>query len=237
MKVENTCSIVTGGSKGIGRAIVELIVSKGGNVIIGDVLDKEGQEVADSINKSGKKRAVFVHCDVSKLEELKNLFKVADEEFGGAQIMFNNAGINEPEYPYTDLGSTSAREPCKEFPFYSFTKNSVWHFTHIMSQLNWENIRVNCIAPGYTRTDILKDGDVDETEILESTIGLLEPPYIASKMLELVEDDKANGVVKWVELEGDQLASKVHVISANEEVAKFLANSNKDGKEENVPMN
>jgi hypothetical protein len=56
-------------------------------------------------------------------------------------------------------------------------------------------------------------------------------------MLELVEDDKANGIVKWVELEGDQLASKVHVISANEEIAQFVANCNKEDKEVNVPMN
>ncbi|KXN65763.1 NAD(P)-binding protein [Conidiobolus coronatus NRRL 28638] len=103
MRIENTCSIVTGGSKGIGRSIVELMVSKGGKVVIGGVLDKEGQELAHFMNKSGKKTAVFIHCDISKLEELKNLFKVANEEFGGAQILFNNARINEPHYPYNDF--------------------------------------------------------------------------------------------------------------------------------------
>ncbi|KXN71381.1 NAD(P)-binding protein [Conidiobolus coronatus NRRL 28638] len=273
MRVENTCSIVTGGSKGIGKSIVELIVSKGGNVIIGDILDKEGQELAESMNKSGKKRVVFVHCDVTKLEELKNLFKVADEEFGGAQILFNNAGIDEPWYPYNDLersirlfqinlgavyigsllaqehfnnqlrsdpnkqfciintGSTSARDIVRELPYYSFTKNSVMSITHIISELNWKNTRVNCLAPTFTRTDVLKSGDTDDTELIESTLGLLEPEYVAEKMLELIEDDTCNGVVKFVDVDRDEVANKPNFISFNEKIGEFLANSNNGEKE------
>ncbi|KXN71379.1 NAD(P)-binding protein [Conidiobolus coronatus NRRL 28638] len=241
MKIKNTCSIVTGGSKGIGRAIVELLSAKGGNVIIGDILDKEGQELAISINRAGKSKTIFVYCDVRKSEDIKNLFKVATEEFGGAQIVFNNAGITEPslsadnfddylslfktnlESVYTgtllaidhfneqlkenpnkkfcimNTGSESALTPVKELAFYSFTKNGITSLTNITSQLNWPNIRINCIAPSFTRTDILKAGKQDQSKILDLVYGLIEPFEVAQAMLELIEDGKSNGVVKFMQ--------------------------------------
>jgi NAD(P)-dependent dehydrogenase (short-subunit alcohol dehydrogenase family) len=80
-------AVLTGASRGIGKAIADALIENGANVVIGDILVKEGEEVVAAYNaKAGTKVAAFIHTDVTKYSDNQALFKLADAEFGGVDV-------------------------------------------------------------------------------------------------------------------------------------------------------
>ncbi len=92
MNLEGKVAIVTGGSSGIGKAIVERYAWEGADVVIADVDEEKGQALADEVDD-----AVFKKCDVSDREQVQQLVDETVEEFGKLDIMVNNAGIGSVE--------------------------------------------------------------------------------------------------------------------------------------------
>ncbi len=86
-------AIVTGGSKGIGRAIAQALAGAGANVGLCSRDEKEAQKAAHDIAGSAEGRAVGVGCDVQKLDEVRNLLETAVSAFGGLDILIANAGV------------------------------------------------------------------------------------------------------------------------------------------------
>jgi len=80
-------AIVTGGASGIGKAICEKLAWEGVNVVIADLDEEKGLELAEEIG------AEFKYCDVSDRENVENVVKETVEDFGKLDIMVNNAGI------------------------------------------------------------------------------------------------------------------------------------------------
>jgi NAD(P)-dependent dehydrogenase (short-subunit alcohol dehydrogenase family) len=87
-------AIVTGGANGLGRATVELFVQEGAKVVIADVDEKRGSELAKRLGDATRFRAT----DVSKRSEVEALVALAVSEFGGLHIMCNNAGVSDNSY-------------------------------------------------------------------------------------------------------------------------------------------
>ncbi len=94
-------AIITGASRGIGRAIAESLAKEGMNLVIAargkDVLDKAAAE----ISKEHKVRVIGVVCDVSKREDLENLVNVALKEFKKIDALINNAGVSS-QHPFQE---------------------------------------------------------------------------------------------------------------------------------------
>lgn len=90
MRLEGKVAIVTGGSRGIGKAIGLRLAEEGASVVIADVL--EAAAAVEAITKKGG-RALYVHTDVSNEESTKNMGRVAMEHFGRIDILVNNAGL------------------------------------------------------------------------------------------------------------------------------------------------
>ena len=91
--LENMTAVVTGGSRGIGRAIALAMAQEGANVAIlyagnREAAEKTEQEIAQI---GGKVRTY--QCDVSSFEETETVTKQILEEFGQVDILVNNAGI------------------------------------------------------------------------------------------------------------------------------------------------
>lgn len=93
MRLENKVAIITGGARGIGKAVAELFVKEGAAVSIWDLLD-EGQAVADAINAAGGK-AEFRKISITDKEAVEAGMKGAAEAFGQIDILINNAGITK----------------------------------------------------------------------------------------------------------------------------------------------
>jgi dihydroanticapsin dehydrogenase len=92
MDLEGKVAIITGAASGIGRATAILFAKEGAKVIVADINDNGGAETIKIIKKEGK-HAIFVHTDVSKELDVKNMVKIVKESFGKIDILVNNAGV------------------------------------------------------------------------------------------------------------------------------------------------
>jgi 3-oxoacyl-[acyl-carrier protein] reductase len=86
-------AIVTGATRGIGRAIAEALARAGCNVVIAARHDKDCQTVAQLISGLGGGQALGVAADVRRNEDCERIVAAAVENFGGLHILINNAGI------------------------------------------------------------------------------------------------------------------------------------------------
>lgn len=87
-------AIVTGGSRGLGRGMVELFVEEGAKVVIADLLEYEGRELASALGDAAR----FRKTDVSSRDDVQGLIDFAVSEFGGLHAVVNNAGLSDNAY-------------------------------------------------------------------------------------------------------------------------------------------
>lgn len=85
--------LITGGSRGQGAAEARLFAQAGARVVIGDVLDDEGGELARSIVQAGDK-AEYRHLDVTSEQDWRDSVAFAMKTFGSLHVLVNNAGIS-----------------------------------------------------------------------------------------------------------------------------------------------
>ena len=90
-RLEARTAVITGGCSGIGLATVRRFATEGARVVIGDLDDAQGKDLATEVG------GAFVHCDVTDADEVAELFATAQREFGSVDVAFNNAGISPPD--------------------------------------------------------------------------------------------------------------------------------------------
>ncbi|GAA4345364.1 3-oxoacyl-ACP reductase [Angustibacter luteus] len=83
--------VVTGGCSGIGLATVRRFAQEGARVVIGDLDDARGREVAEEVE------GLYRHCDVTDADQVDALFRAAKDTYGSVDVAFNNAGISPPD--------------------------------------------------------------------------------------------------------------------------------------------
>src|SRR3954452_4499810 len=88
-RVEGKVALISGGARNIGGASARLLVEEGARVVIGDLLDEEGQALADELGDQAR----YVHLDVTSEEDWAAAVAVTVAEFGRLDVLFNNAGI------------------------------------------------------------------------------------------------------------------------------------------------
>lgn len=102
MKLEGKVAIITGASRGIGKAIALALARAGADVVVAARTEEEKgplpgtiHKTADEIHTLGR-RALAIKTDVTKEEEVEAMVRRTIEEFGGIDVLVNNAGINVP---------------------------------------------------------------------------------------------------------------------------------------------
>ncbi|XP_052779936.1 15-hydroxyprostaglandin dehydrogenase [NAD(+)]-like isoform X2 [Mya arenaria] len=94
MKIPGAVVIVTGGSRGLGRAFSVELLKRGARVCVADINETEGRQTEAELQRQyGADKAFFVKCDVTKEDDTKDLWRVAVERFTTVDLMVNNAGI------------------------------------------------------------------------------------------------------------------------------------------------
>jgi len=93
MNLKNKTAIVTGGTKGIGRAIAEALIGEGLTVCISARNQNEIDEAVKQLSKSQTGRAIGFVCDVRVYDQVQALINHVVKELGGLDILVNNAGI------------------------------------------------------------------------------------------------------------------------------------------------
>jgi dehydrogenase/reductase SDR family protein 4 len=191
--LEGKVALVTGGSRGIGRAIAVAFAGAGADVIVCSRKLPDLEKVTHEIRELGRK-SLAVAAHVGKIEELNNLANKVVEEFGKIDILVNNAGTNPVNASVIDYeerlwdsimninlkgvvflsqkvakimkerggGSIINIASIEGFRVgvkslaYDISKAGIIHFTRIAAT-EWApyNIRVNAIAPGFTKTNLV----------------------------------------------------------------------------------
>ncbi len=94
-------AIITGASRGIGKALAGTAASLGINLAITARNKKQLQETAKEIHRQYKVDVLPVQCDITKLSDIQNLVGQVKKEFGNIDILINNAGITS-QYPFKE---------------------------------------------------------------------------------------------------------------------------------------
>jgi NAD(P)-dependent dehydrogenase (short-subunit alcohol dehydrogenase family) len=85
-------ALITGAASGIGKATAERLVAEGASVMITDVNDADGREIAKSLGENGG-RAAYLRLDVVSEHDWQAATQATVDQFGGLDILVNNAGI------------------------------------------------------------------------------------------------------------------------------------------------
>jgi NAD(P)-dependent dehydrogenase (short-subunit alcohol dehydrogenase family) len=102
MRLKGKVAIVTGGASGMGRSEATIFAREGARVVVADLLEREGEEVAKGIGDAAR----FMKLDVTSEASWQAVVAAAEREFGRLDILVNNAGISGTYQP--DLTSTEA---------------------------------------------------------------------------------------------------------------------------------
>lgn len=106
MSLAGRVALVTGGSRGLGKAMVLALAEAGADVIVAARRLGPCQVTADLVEQSTGRRALAHSCDVGSWEDVEGLVDAAYDTFGAVDVLVNNAGMS-PTYP--NLGEVSER--------------------------------------------------------------------------------------------------------------------------------
>lgn len=105
MKLHQQNAVITGGTQGLGQAIVREFLAEGASVLLCSRNGEEAASLAAELSKDlpAEQKVVGVAADVSSEEEVKRLFDAATKELGELHILVNNAGIYGPKGPSEEV--------------------------------------------------------------------------------------------------------------------------------------
>jgi len=92
MRLRNKVALITGAGSGIGRESALLFAREGAAILVVDVNEHAGGETVVLVKQAGG-RAAYCRADVSKGGDCQQMVARAEKEFGGLNVLFNNAGI------------------------------------------------------------------------------------------------------------------------------------------------
>ena len=97
-RLDGKVALISGGARGMGETEARLFVREGAAVVIGDILDEEGEAVAASIANAGG-QCRYVHLDVREETHWQAAVAEATARFGTLNVLVNNAGIGSSPFP------------------------------------------------------------------------------------------------------------------------------------------
>ena len=223
-------ALVTGGGRGIGRAIGLALADAGADVCVTARTESQIQDTAERIKAKGRS-ALAIPADATDQKAVKQTVEKTVDQLGGLDLLINNAGtalakplleISEDEYnrlmetnlksmflfmkaagPYfisqkygrvVNVSSVGAFVAASNQSIYHASKAAVAHFTKAMA-IEWAryDIRVNAVAPGWIRTELIADLTEDPEKLSRYLKAiplrrLGEPEEIASLVAFLCSD-------------------------------------------------
>lgn len=201
-------ALVTGGSRGIGKAIALKLSSNGVNVAISYINNKEkAKEVVDEIEKNGVK-GIALKADISKEEDVLNMVKDIETELGAIDILVNNAGITRDNLiirmkpdEWDDVIGTNLKGTylCTKSVVRGMMKKrygkiiniaSVVGITGNLGQGNYSASKAGVI--GFTKSM------ARELASRGINVNAVAPGFIETDMTEILEEDIKNSLVKSI---------------------------------------
>ena len=210
LSLENKVALVTGSSRGIGRAIALEFAGRGAAVIINyHKAEEAAEQVVTAVKASGGKAAAF-KADVSELKQAEALVKFTLDTFGDLQILINNAGITRdqlimlmPESDWDAVVTTNLKST------FNCSKTAV---KHMLRKRYGRIINIASVAgqmgnPGQTNYSASKGGQIAFTKSLAReiagrniTVNAIAPGFIDTEILEAMSPETLEAALKLVPL-------------------------------------
>ena len=210
LSLENRVALVTGGSRGIGRAIALELAARGAAVVVNYNKSPEAAEqVVKQIQDAGGKTAAF-QADVSDFKQAEALVKFAIDTFGDLSILVNNAGITRdqlimmmPEADWDAVIDTNLKST------FNCSKAAV---KHMMRKRYGRIISVASVAgqmgnPGQTNYSASKAGQIGFTKALARevaarnvTVNAVAPGFVDTEILDAMSPETLETALKLVPL-------------------------------------
>jgi len=153
-RLDDKVAVITGGAKGIGKAVVEIMSTQGAHVHFLDIDEENGQVLAAS-----NPRIYFHNCDVTDHEKVKSTFQAIYEQHQSLDILINNAGISH-------IGNVEQTSPEDMDRLYEVNIKSVY----------------SCLHHAIPLMKLSKGGSIVNLSSIASTMGLADRfPYSMSK--------------------------------------------------------
>ncbi len=228
---EGRTALVTGGARGIGRAVCEALADGGARVAINyQRNEKAALETLALIEKNAEK-AVVVQGDVSQEGDVARMVAQVSEQLGPIDFLVNNAGIaksvehDQISFPswkrmfevnvdgpflttwavkdgmierrfgrIVNVSSLSGLVRKRNQIHYATTKAAVNSFTrHCAQAFAPYNVRVNCVAPGLTRTELSMSANPDVPRLIALTdMGRMAEPYEIANAVSFLLSEKSS---------------------------------------------
>ncbi|MCA1899959.1 MAG: 3-oxoacyl-[acyl-carrier-protein] reductase [Chloroflexi bacterium] len=210
LSLENKIALVTGGSRGIGRAIALEFAARGAAVVVNYNKSPEAAEkVVEQIQTAGGKAAAF-QADVSDFKQAEALVKFTLDAFGGLDILVNNAGITRdqlimlmPEADWDAVINANLKS------VFNCSKAAV---KHMMKKRAGRIINIASVAgqmgnPGQTNYSASKGGQIAFTKALARevaarniTVNAIAPGFVDTEILNAMPPETLEAALKLVPL-------------------------------------
>jgi 3-oxoacyl-[acyl-carrier protein] reductase len=215
--LKDKVAVVTGGSRGLGRAICLGLAAEGTNVVVNCRHSQaKAAELVEQIETTHGTRAFAAVGDVSKREGVKKVFKLTETTFGAFDILINNAAIwptsyvkdmTEDEWNQTmAINLTGPFLTCREAVRRWMAAGRAGRIVNVSSQalvsftvslareVARQGIHVNAVAPGMMVTDMARDALAeDEQRYLDRTpLGRIADPSEVANVIVFLSSDRAS---------------------------------------------
>jgi len=210
LSLENKVAIVTGGSRGIGRAIALEFADRGAAVVVNyNKSPESAEEVVKKIQEAGGKAAAF-QADVSDFKQAEALIKFAIDTFGDLSILVNNAGITRdqlimmmPEADWDAVINTNLKST------FNCSKAAVKHMMRkrVGRIINMASVAGQMGNPGQTNYSASKGGQIAFTKALAReiaarniTVNAIAPGFVDTEILDAMTPETLEAALKMVPL-------------------------------------
>jgi 3-oxoacyl-[acyl-carrier protein] reductase len=204
--LEDKVAVITGASRGIGRAIAELLAQRGADVVCGDKLSEQAKETAAQIAAATGRRAIGCLVDVADYQSAHGFIDNAISEFGKVDILVNNAGItrdnlllriSEEDWDVVlDVNLKGAYNCCKAVARPMMKQ----HFGRIVNITSVVGLSGNAGQANYASS---KAGLIGLTKTLAKelgsrniTVNAVAPGYVTTALTDVLSDEMKSASIK-----------------------------------------
>lgn len=233
LQLKNKIALVTGSTKGIGRAIAETLAAEGVEVIINGRTEKSVEDALCEINKKIENAKISgIACDFSKPDEIDTLIKAA----GNIDILVNNVGIFEPKdfldipdkdwQKFYDINVMSGVRLSRAFLPYMLKQD--WGRIIFISSESGINIPVEMVHYGMTKTAQLaiSRGIAETTKGTKVTVNSVLPgPTLSEGVKEFagIGEEQSKEKVEKEFFKTERPSSLIRRFATTQEVANMVA--------------